>query len=374
MNAPSFTLSPQQSAARKEIKAWLDNPGRKQVFRLFGFAGTGKTSIAKYIAAEHGGTVEFAAFTGIAALNMAKSGCEGAKTIHKLIYRIRELPGGGARFEVSKSSAAANADFIIIDECSMVDDTMARDICSFKKPILVLGDPAQLPPIGGDGFFTRFKPDVMLTEIHRQARDSEIIRFSEAVREGKSFTPSGTGEVRFCNANRDWLLMMEADQIIAGTNRSVSHFNLTTRYFRGWDSDFPQAGERLVALRNDYDLGVLNGEQFAVIGDMGAGRVPETRRLKVKSLFGLDAEPVELEFFTDSLINGPSKEELFWCADNEVVPARYAYAITAHKAQGSQWPHVAVCDESLTFGDDARRWLYTAATRAMNRLTIGLSR
>ena len=70
----------------------------------------------------------------------------------------------------------------MIDECSMVDEELGRDLLSFGKPILVLGDPAQLPPVKGGGFFTETAPDVMLTEIHRQAEGSAIIRASRAAR------------------------------------------------------------------------------------------------------------------------------------------------------------------------------------------------
>ena len=58
----------------------------------------------------------------------------------------------------------------------MVDEDLGRDLLSFGKPVLVLGDPAQLPPVKGGGFFTEAEPDVMLTEVHRQAADNPIIR------------------------------------------------------------------------------------------------------------------------------------------------------------------------------------------------------
>ena len=60
----------------------------------------------------------------------------------------------------------------------MVDEELGRDLLSFGKKVLVLGDPAQLPPVKGGGFFTEAEPDVMLTEVHRQAADNPIIRLS----------------------------------------------------------------------------------------------------------------------------------------------------------------------------------------------------
>ena len=95
------------------------------------------------------------------------------------------------RFALNPQSDAADARLIVLDEVSMVGEEMARDLMSFGKPILVLGDPGQLPPIKGEGAFTSDAPDVMLTEIHRQAAESAIIRLATMARQGE---PIGFGE------------------------------------------------------------------------------------------------------------------------------------------------------------------------------------
>ena len=119
---------------------------------------------------------------------LRSKGCKGARTIHSLIYRPREAEAesedSSPTFVLNEDSAAARASLIIIDECSMVDEELGRDLLSFGKQVLVLGDPAQLPPVRGGGFFTDAEPDVMLTEVHRQAADNPIIRMSMTVREG----------------------------------------------------------------------------------------------------------------------------------------------------------------------------------------------
>ena len=94
------------------------------------------------------------------------------------------------RFALNPQSDAAHARLIVLDEVSMVGEEMARDLMSFGKPILVLGDPGQLPPINGEGAFTNDAPDVMLTEIHRQAGESAIIRLATMARQGE---PIGFG-------------------------------------------------------------------------------------------------------------------------------------------------------------------------------------
>ncbi|MBV8428237.1 MAG: AAA family ATPase, partial [Hyphomicrobiales bacterium] len=184
---PQF--SPHQEAALKAVSAWLDakrkGQGAPPIFRLFGYAGTGKTTLARHLAQNVSGKVLFAAFTGKAALMMRSKGCSGASTIHSLIYRARESGEERPNFELWDDSPAAEAKLIVIDECSMVDAELGRDLLSFGVPLLVLGDPAQLPPIQGGGFFTDARPDAMLTEVHRQAQDDPIVRLSMEVREGR---------------------------------------------------------------------------------------------------------------------------------------------------------------------------------------------
>ena len=176
--------SPQQDEALKQVAAWLKR-GTPQVFRLFGFAGTGKTTLARHFAEGIDGEVAFGAYTGKAAHVLRQKGCADAATIHSLIYRPKAMEDEEAPlFTINRESAASKADLIVIDECSMVDEELGRDLLSFGVRVLVLGDPAQLPPVKGGGFFTEHEPDAMLTEVHRQARDNPIIRLSMEIREG----------------------------------------------------------------------------------------------------------------------------------------------------------------------------------------------
>jgi exodeoxyribonuclease V len=148
---PAF--SPHQDAALRAVASWLKSkPGRgrtPQVFRLFGYAGTGKTTVAKHVAEGVDGKVVFAAFTGKAALVMRSKGCPGASTIHSLIYKPPETTEETPTFELWDNAPASKARLIVIDECSMVDAELGRDLLSFGTPLLVLGDPAQLPPVQG---------------------------------------------------------------------------------------------------------------------------------------------------------------------------------------------------------------------------------
>src|SRR5258705_5129818 len=153
---PLFTRH--QDSVLKAVAGWLKaKPGKNgtpPIFRLFGYAGTGKTTLARLIADGVDGEVKFAAFTGKAALVMRQKGCARASTIHSLIYRTRESGEEQPSFELWNEAPASKAALIVIDECSMVDAELGRDLMSFGVPVLVHGDPAQLPPIQRGGFFT----------------------------------------------------------------------------------------------------------------------------------------------------------------------------------------------------------------------------
>ena len=107
------TFTPHQNQALSAVADWLKaKPGKNgtpQVFRLFGYAGTGKTTLARHIADGVNGNVKFAAFTGKAALVMRNKGCDNASTIHSLIYRTRESGEEQPSFELWDDAPASKA-------------------------------------------------------------------------------------------------------------------------------------------------------------------------------------------------------------------------------------------------------------------------
>ncbi len=361
-----MSWSPQQEAALAAVSAWLKR-GEPQVFRLFGYAGAGKTTLARQLAEDADGEVLFAAFTGKAALALRLKGCRGARTIHSLIYRPRETETEEPTFVLNEDSALAKASFVIIDECSMVDAELGRDLLSFGKPVLVLGDPAQLPPLRGGGFFTEAEPDVMLTEVHRQAADNPIIKMSMLVREGGRLAPGVYGESRVIGRRDiDAAAVTASDQILVGMNRTRRSYNRRMRELFGYQSEFPEPGDKLVCLRNDTSKGLLNGGIW-LVKTTGTTRkkklalnvVPEDEPLRKPLRIG-----VLPEFF-----NG-GEESLSLKARRESDEFDYGYALTVHKAQGSQWSSVVLFDESGAFREHRNRWLYTGVTRAAEKLTV----
>ncbi|WP_187971388.1 ATP-dependent DNA helicase [Aquibium microcysteis] len=371
-------FSPQQDAALKAVARWLKD-GRPQIFRLFGYAGTGKTTLARHFAEHVDGQVQFAAFTGKAAQVLRSKGATNARTIHSLIYRPRgeeavadETTGKTSMsptFSLNRQSPIARAKLVVVDECSMVDEQLGRDLLTFGTPILVLGDPAQLPPISGGGFFTEHEPDVLLTEIHRQARDNPIIRLALDVREGREFIKGDYGTAKVIgreDVDRD--LVLAADQVLVGTNRTRRRYNARLRELKGFEGPLPMAGDKLVCLRNDPAKGLLNGSLWKV---MTASR--ETVKPGINLLVSPEEDDPERGVAKIKLLKAAFEDpdaEIGWQQKKRFDDFDYGYALTVHKAQGSQWDDVVLFDESFAFRDTRERWLYTAITRAAERLTI----
>lgn len=371
-------FSPQQDEALKAVSRWLKD-GRSQLFRLFGYAGTGKTTLARHFAENVDGEVLFAAFTGKAAQVLRARGAKNARTIHSLIYRPRgeeevsdEETGKttiSPMFSINRQSPLAQAALIIIDECSMVDEALGKDLMSFGTPILVLGDPGQLPPISGGGFFTEHEPDILLTEIHRQARDNPIIDLAMQVREGREIMHGDYGAAKVigkADVERD--MVLEADQVLVGTNRTRRRYNQRLRQLKGFTQDVPQAGDKLVCLRNDPSKGLLNGSLWQVMTASKETVKPGINLMVRPEDDDMDRGAAKIKLLK-SVFEDPGLE-VPWSTKKRYDDFDYGYALTVHKAQGSQWNSVVLFDESFAFRDTRERWLYTAITRAAETLVI----
>lgn len=364
-------FSPQQSTAIDAVGRWFRDR-ESPIFRVFGYAGTGKTTLAKHFAESIDGKVQYAAFTGKAAMVMKKSGCADASTIHSIIYKFQQdEETGKTSFKKRPKFEMAKIKLFIIDECSMVDEDLGRDLQSYGIPILVLGDPGQLPPVSGGGFFTNHDPDVMLEEIHRQAVDNPIIRIATDVREGRRLQHGDYGAVRIIPyRDVDAQLVTSAGQVLVGVNRTRHKYNGRLRQLSGRKSEFPEIADRLVALKNDHQAGILNGGLWEVLElkKRRRGAINDhCVRMLVKSLDFENTKPVEVrcreEFFTGR------QNEVPWKELRGTHQFDFGYALTVHKSQGSQWPDVCLFDESGTFAERGRH-LYTGITRAAETLTI----
>jgi len=435
----SFTPSPPQAAAIREIRDWFETrTDEQQVFRLFGYAGSGKSTVLKFALDELGLSphrsakdgpcvpgVVTATFTGKAALVLTRKGTP-ARTIHSLIYsvteateeeveaagkRLREAEDAARRlsgfdrttaeaaieamrqalsamkhprFALNPQSDAADARLIVLDEVSMVGEDMARDLMSFGKPILVLGDPGQLPPIKGDGAFTRDAPDIMLTEIHRQAAESAIIRLATMARTGE---PIGFGsyDAHVAKMRKGDVTPEQAlhgGQLICGMNATRLQINNAMRAAAGLGNTWLPTGgaEKIVCLKNQNDLGLINGmfvtlEDIVDEGSLFFSAVVTDEDGRRVGPVDRDGRPGRLRLykghFEDHVAFDRTRHDRDWKDKKHLTEATFGWAITAHKAQGSQWENVIVWDDGLGRTEiDRRRWLYTAITRAERGLVL----
>lgn len=364
--------SPQQDQALRAVSKWLADPNGPQVFRLFGFAGTGKTTLAIHLAGEVE-NVLFMAFTGKAALVMRRKGCAMASTIHSAIYELEDEGAGDPIFRLNKNSSVRDVDLVVVDEISMVGQDIGRDLESFGTKILVLGDPFQLPPIKGQGYFTDCEPDIMLTEVHRTAKDNPITRLSIDIREGEGLRFGDYGDTRIIR--RDKCLaddIVSADQVLVGLNRTRHQYNGRIRQLKGFAEQsalYPVVGERLICLRNDREKNAFNGSLWNV---EKAREHKNTIGLTVRPAEDIEEDPyprrvrVMKEFFTGQ------EKDVPWEELRGKQQFTYGYAITVHKSQGSQWDNVFLFDEGFAFREHRDRWLYTGVTRAAEKVTVAL--
>jgi exodeoxyribonuclease-5 len=375
-----ITPTDEQAKAIKAVVDWYGAPGRQE-FYLAGYAGVGKSTIAKLaieeITERYGvKNVRTGAYTGKAASVLRKKGNEGAQTIHSLIYLPKvDRKTGELTFILSEESAAASADLIVLDECSMIDDRMADDLRSFGKKILVMGDPGQLPPVNGQGAFTRNEPDVFLHEIHRQAADSPILELATMARKGERLPlgySKGVVEVLALTKPTQESVYRADTQPICGLNRVRWVYTQRIRTRLGYDGRRPIPGERLICCKNNHKEGIFNGGQgrlLSITDAQGRGRDAYSLSVRMEDL-GRDTEDLLTDPYLFSNHFSEGKAEKIPGHKPALNEFDWGYIITAHKAQGSSWDHVTVIDDSVAFRENRDRWLYTAITRAESGLTL----
>lgn len=415
----TLVLSEQQQAAFEAAKKWLEDfeEGKtsRKFFVLEGFAGTGKSFTLKHIINELGYNAAYMAYTGKAALVLRKYSNVPATTIHSAIYKlIRPSEETFKRLYQERDDATSEAEkkeltneinklmqpqfrldteafddsgveLIALDECSMVDKELLADLTSFGIPIFALGDSGQLPPVRGTGALFEGLPDAQLTDIRRQGKDSPIIEWSFFARKNRPLPPTNpdtwkTDEVSKIPAaytlhNEDFMqeLFDDHDIAICWKNKTRQDLNLRRRRQLGYGGTFPEVGETLQITKNDKDLGVFNG-QFAEVTEVG--EVFDTY-LEVTVLPEGSDKEVKLKLMRykfEEYFDPKAKDSLSVFAFKGKQEADFGYAITCHKAQGSQWERVLVFEENAFNWNgkslERSQWLYTAITRAAQKLTV----
>ena len=411
-----YTLTEDQLEAETLIEEWFYHFDT-QIFVLCGYAGTGKTFLINHCVRKlglvAGESAAFVAPTGKAASVLIRNGTP-ASTVHSLIYTREEdievdengevISEQFLRF-VRRDKIDSKIKLIVVDETSMVADDVLRDLLSFGVKCLFCGDPAQLPPVGGTNTLLSM-PCATLTQIVRQEENNPIVRLAADVRAGKSLQLGRYGDGVEILSRRDvtrtkWEeLLTTSDQVIVGTNRTRTYLNREARVFRGipLEAKLPIDGEKLICTLNDWskpldekgDFHLVNG----IIGECYNVREAEN---------GLGALDFRADFLTNTVYDLPFDAGIFTMGryahgygdkacfldggmlvhennlealrhhrvrrEDTVCRFEFAYAVTCHKAQGSEYDNVVVVDESGLF-ENGREWLYTAITRARKKLTI----
>lgn len=367
---------------------------------IAGYAGTGKSFVVRHIvealSVNYGINPDvdvcYCAFTGKACDVLKRKGNSNVKTLHKLLYNcIRDKNGKWKRMAKKKIEYKV----LVVDEVSMVPKYMVELLASFNVYIIFLGDPFQLPPIKKDNDnLLLYNPHVFLNEIVRQAKDSEIIRLTMDIRDGKPIENyKGEdviigGQELFVSGTLKW-----ADQIITATNKTRGLINKTMREYNNFDPTKPEEGDKIICTTNYWDE-FSNFENPLINGTIGTLKNIINNYLQLPTWASVGKLPtmlcsVELEdgeqfssISIDKNFLHNEKKLLNFKDEYRLAKSKkyknalplnfnYGYAITCHKSQGSQWDNVLVYEENFPFEkEEHARWLYTAATRSAKKLVL----
>ena len=361
---------------------------------IAGYAGTGKSTLIKFIVAALGcdeDEVVYTSFTGKATQVLLKKGNKNVSTLHKLLYEWRpKKEGGYLKFPVSDIPYS----IVVVDEVSMVPKELINQLLKYDVYVLFCGDPFQLPQINKDDAHSLLdRPHIFLDEIMRQAAESEIIRLSMDIREGKSLNRYVGKEVMVLNKEElNEGMLTWADQVICAKNDTRTRLNMQMKQLLGKGNE-PCDGDKIICLRNywetfSYDVGnpLVNGT-IGTISNMFKSFIEYPKYLGGISLPYLDCTFTsdsgdEYRLNVDETILRTEKSLVDWNLSYKISKSSqykgslplefaYGYAITCHRSQGSEWDKVLAIEESFPFEKvEHARWLYTACTRAAEKLVV----
>lgn len=457
LNFP-FAPTVQQEKTIEKLAEFLLSPSEREVFMLCGYAGTGKTTLISALVrtlVQLECRVVLLAPTGRAAKVFSNYSGRSAHTIHKCIYRQKSIVNN-AVFTLADNRWRNT--LFIVDEASMIaaggssgfgsgalfDDLVefvySGDGCS----LLLLGDTAQLPPVGEEispalscDYIRSMLLNVVrveMTQVMRQSDGSGILQNATMLREIISQGIVGRfPQVRFegfadvCRVSGDELIEaiescyseagIDETIILCRSNKRANVYNEGIRRRILYREDELNRGDLLMVVKNNYywleELGKEDKSLLEKIDFIANGDVAEIVRVGgIEEMYGFRYADVTLSFIdyddcemdVKIMLNtltseSPSltrdeNERLFtavWDDYPEIrskrkrmeemrknpyynaLQVKYGYAITCHKAQGGQWRRVFI-DQGFVAADgydaDYYRWLYTAFTRATEKLYL----
>ncbi|MCR5050088.1 MAG: AAA family ATPase [Paludibacteraceae bacterium] len=449
-----FEPNEEKEALLQVLGSFLISREQQKAFILRGYAGTGKTSVVSALVRALSALKQpcvLLAPTGRAAKVLSRYSGIPAYTIHKFIYRQNQL--GQEAFSLSDNRRTHT--LFIVDEASMLSghrdngtfgsgcllDDLVRFVYNGQGcSLLLLGDNAQLPPVGSlaspaleEDYMSHYGLNVSsfaLTQVARQALDSGILCEATKLREElNQLTPNVPvslndnkrdiirvpGEEVIDTIERSWHdVGAEETLIITRSNKMTNLYNQGVRARILWKEDLLSNGDRVMISKNNY----FWAKEYKDLEFLANGDMLEIKRLNNEhEMYGFhfakaSLRAIDYNWEIDAMVwldtlttdspeaNYSLQKELFARVAEDypeirnkkelvkkvyespyynALQIRFAYAVTCHKAQGGQWKHVyidtAMNDERLSEMDTSEqreylRWLYTAATRATERIYL----
>ena len=367
---------------------------------IAGYAGTGKTtcinSIIEALVQDCNikrNRICVAAYTGKAAQVLINKGYKNVVTLHRLLYDSVLTKEGTY---IHKLKQEIEYSVVIVDEISMVNEKMLKQLIKKAKYIIGIGDPFQLPPISGQGDILLQNPHVFLDEITRQAAQSPIIQLSMKIRNGEPITYTQNDEVQVLKKSElTEGMLLWADQIICATNKVRNKVNTKMRELLNKEGDLDE-GEKIICLSNYWDKVSSNQSDYAltngVIGTIenvypsfvqipyfiGGGQRVYTVNGNFTAETGQKFRDINIDRETmvgnDYGIDGQMLYKLKTHKKYKWIPPlefTYGYCVTCWKAQGSEWDKVLILEENFPFDKKEHlRFLYTAVTRARKKVVL----
>ena len=373
------------------------NQGQKYTI-ISGYAGSGKSTLVRFIIDALGVDEElvcYCAFTGKAAEVLRQKGNKNVCTLHKLLYQHIPKPNGGF---FRKPKTELEYDIIVVDEISMAPMTLMQLLFKHNVYVIGLGDPGQLPPIDkNEDNHLLNSPHIFLNEIMRQAQESEIIQLTMKIRNNESIDYYNGNDIKIIPYKElNTGVLQWGDQILTATNKKREAINHQMRELAGREGD-PVDGDKMICLRNYWEDLSLD-ENALVNGTIGIlqnsfktwREIPQYLKTDIKR-FNIITGNLLIPEMNDTYKNVEMDYKMIMtnqkCCDwklsyklgklkpkiGDIVPREFAfaYAITWHKAQVSEWPNLVVLEEKFPFdSEEHKKWLYTCCTRASQKLVL----
>ena len=448
-----FTYTPTASQLEliEKLSFFITNPIDNSIFLIKGYAGTGKTSLiaalVKVLTDMKMKSILLAP-TGRAAKVLSAYVGSSAYTIHKKIYKQKSIADANSAFSLDRNMSSDT--LFIVDEASMIANTsldqsmfgsgrLLDDLITYVKggkrcKLIIIGDNAQLPPVGLSISPALDKHellsyadciDVTLNEVVRQAADSGILYNATAVRNQierqdihlPHILHTQFADIKTINGSD---LMEELSDaysrygseevmVICRSNRRANKYNEGIRsriLFR--DEEIAQ-GDRIMVVKNNYQS-LKGNEEMDFIANGDTAHIKRIRKYEERygiryvnvSLLFDDYNNMEIDskIMLDTLsietasLPTERNKELFFAINEDyahitqkrkrysairedayfnALQVKFAYAITCHKAQGGQWRCVFLDNpffKENTISLEDLRWMYTAITRATEKLYL----